>query len=50
LAFGKTATDQQKIKEYIESSIMNSGNEIAMDKFKSISKNISMIDFVFGAK
>jgi hypothetical protein len=49
LVYGKSVKDQEKIKEYIERGIMNSNNDTVIDKYKSLSDNISMVDFIFGA-
>lgn len=48
LIYNKPLFEQEKIRKYIENSIMNSGNEVAIDRYKSISKNVDVLEFIFG--
>jgi hypothetical protein len=50
LCFNQPFPKQQEIKDHIRTAILNSGNEVAIDKYLAQSDNVAVVDFVFGSK
>jgi MoxR-like ATPase len=49
VCFGKPYGEQKAIREYIERGIMNSGNDVAVDKYLAKKNSTQLVDFILGA-